>query len=168
MNLRRFSTSMIPFAMVLASHVVACSSDGDTEAPPLAVGSCGDLEQLAELVPVVRRAEEPPPPTGGVLSDGEFVLVSDVLYMGSNGAEGPTGEKNQTTVRIDGSRMVSKISSKPARSVRFTTAGVTLTTSDPCPESLSVGTQEYSATSTELRVFQTLSDGVEVATFQKR
>lgn len=168
MNLRRIFTSTIPFAVVLAGHVVACSSDDGTDATDLAAGSCGDLEQLAELVPVVRRAEAPPSPTGGALSDGVFVLVSDVVYTGPNGETGPTGETNQTTVRIDGSRMESKISSKPPRSVRCTTDGATLTTSEPCPETFSVGTQAYSATSTELRVFQTLSDGVEVVTLQKR
>jgi len=154
-----------------------CSVAGQsTGGPPDACaatssGGCNCLT-LGPMVNTEVASGSPPPPQGGTVQPGTYVLTSGVLYTGSGGFTGP-GPAVQITIQISGG-IVQQVSSESGGAPQtltatFNTNGSTFMEADTCPDS-ATRSGTYTATATtlvlELPMTQASISGIAVETFR--
>lgn len=111
------------------------------------------------MVAATEVASAPPTPAGGKILDGTYVLTALTAYAGAGGKTGSlalTASEVQTvsgtTLQEDG-----KINGQESRfTTTITVSGTILSTSDTCPMP-GTATHGYTATATDLRIYNTMS-----------
>lgn len=119
-------------------------------------GACNALVNVAPQVTAMQVAAEPPPATGGVVSDGTYHLADLTIYTGAGGPSGALPLQLKQTIAIHGTSAdaITEVSGKSqAQSTTFVTAGTSVTTAGTCPNVDPPQAGEYSATASSLVLF---------------
>jgi hypothetical protein len=137
----------------------ACSS-GSTSSDSIALPPpCNALVDDGPMVTATEVAAAAPTPAGGKILDGTYALTTLTAYTGVGGKTGNlalTASEVQTisgtTLQEDG-----KINGQESRyTTTISTSGTTLSTSDTCPMP-STATHAFTATATNLRIYNTMA-----------
>jgi hypothetical protein len=134
----------------------SASSDGSTGAPSDAAGdgasACNTLANIGSPVTITEVAQDPPPPQGGTVVDGTYVLTSETTYTGPGGATGTTGTQT-VTIQITGNTIqVAKDFDPPTSTYTLSTSGTTFSTTGVCPPGVGPLAGSYTATPTSFTV----------------
>jgi len=159
----------------LIAAAASCSSNSSDQSKTTGIvdGSAGACNTLADDGPgVVPRAvaSAAPNPMGGAITDGTYVLSGIVLYTGPGGSTtAPNGTFSAVT-QISGGKMlqVGTVNGTETRyASTFTTSGTTISTNDTCPSPKSE-THSFTASTTELRIYDSAAGGTLEQAFSKR
>jgi len=118
--------------------------------------ACNALVNVAPAVSAMQVATEPPPATGGAVTDGTYHLSDLTIYTGAGGHAGALPLQLRQTIAIHGTTAdaVTEVNGKSqAQSTTFVTSGTTATTGGTCPTVEPPQTGEFSATATSLVLF---------------
>ena len=144
------------------------STDGGTDAGPV---TCSALAVSGAVVSEQYVAGVGPQATGGVVPDGEYVLVSDSIYGSDAGTSGPTGNQRQQTVLFAGNAVSTTIvDSNATQTLQFsiTYAGPTLNLVQTCPAGTNNLGFAYSMLSaTDLQLARGSSRGTQVSLLRR-
>jgi hypothetical protein len=107
---------------------------------------------------------------GGTISDGTYTLTALTAYTGVGGATGNPGLTASEVQTISGTTMQQDgmINGQEKRfTTTISTQGGTLSTSDTCPAPANA-THRYTATATELRIYDTVGGFVLAQVYTRR
>jgi hypothetical protein len=160
----RFATFAL---LAFTTTTLACGGSADGEATPslTPAGECNALVNVASEVPIVREATLPPPPAGGAITDGTYVVTRATLHTGPNGATGPHGSVKMT-VAIAGTKGES-VFDGVTRSMHFTIVGNEMHATNICP-SQGTDTVGFTARPDSLTIYLLDSAGTRVYLLEKR
>jgi hypothetical protein len=131
----------------------AVTDAGLEAAADAAKAKCNALENVATDVPVVAQPATAPPPEGGALASGTYVLTSAVEYTGPGGMSGATSKSMRMTIRIHANGSDAEtVFEGVNRTATLTTSGTTLRAATICPGT-STDENGYTATPTTLTVY---------------
>ncbi|MDB4946006.1 MAG: hypothetical protein JWP97_5540 [Labilithrix sp.] len=151
------------------------SRDGSTGIPKDAGdGSvCSALTMTGFLLDREAVVGEPPTATGGTITDGDYNLVSYVVYVGDTGTAGPTGITARSSIRITGDvieQILETGGNSPSTTVttRSTFSAVTTTFAETqiCPTPGAGGTRQFNASDAQLTLTNLITK--EAFTYAKR
>lgn len=134
--------------------VGACSSGSSGSS-----GACNNLVNDAPTVTATEIATAAPTPAGGTIADGMYALTALTAYTGVGGQTGNLALMASEVQTISGTTMQQDgtINGQESRyTTTISTSGTTLSTSDTCP-SPSTATHGYTATATELRIYDNMT-----------
>jgi hypothetical protein len=150
----------------IALGIAGCSSTSSnsstSSSSPGSDGStaCNDLVDDAAAVEGTEVAASAPVASGGSIADGTYVLTAVTAFTGPGGATGDTGVMASAVLVIAGTTMqqVGRINGQESRyTTTITTSGTRVSTMDTCPAPMA-DAHPYTATSTELRIYDSSSD----------
>jgi hypothetical protein len=159
------SGSSPPDATITIDSAVAIDAS-----PPDAVGFCNTLALPSTLVPQNGVAEDPPPPMGGQLDPGLYVMTDWSVYTGVGGASGPAGPMGRAAISVDGlnyeylNGVTSAAPTITDTSGTYQNSGTTTMSEQGCPN-LASNSFEYSADPTTFVLYISAN---EVLTFTKQ
>jgi hypothetical protein len=133
--------------------VCACSSSSGSST------NCNSLVDDGPTVTATEVAAAVPTPTGGTIANGTYALTALTAYTGVGGPTGNLALTASEVQTISGTTMQQEgtINGKESRyTTMISTSGTTISTSDTCP-SPSMATHGYTATATELRIYDAMS-----------
>ena len=149
------------FAGAWAAAVAGCSSDSSAPA-------CNTLTDDGPTITLMAVVGQAPTPAGGTVVDGTYVLAATTLYTAATTMIPPT--TSSAVIQIAGSTMqqVGLINGQEKRyTSTFTVTGTTVATTDTCPAP-SMGSHQYTATTTELRIYDSATIGTLEQKYAKR
>jgi hypothetical protein len=137
----------------------ACSSSSTSSDSIALPPPCNTLFDDGPTVTAAAVAAAAPAPAGGMISDGAYALTALTAYVGVGGKTGNlplTASEVQTisgtTLQEDG-----KINGQESRyTSTISVSGTTISTSDTCPMP-GTATHGYTATATNLRIYNTMA-----------
>jgi hypothetical protein len=159
--MRRPELTLVVAVLSLASY--ACSSDS----PPAGAPACNTLLNDGPTVTLRGSSAMAPVPAGGTVVDGVYELTAATLY----GVVDVPLRTISAVFAISGTTMqqVGTIDGEEKRyTSTFGTKGTLITTIDSCPSGTTPSVHSFTATATELRVYDaTVSESFE-QTYTKR
>ena len=157
--------SLILFVVASLISFAGCSSDNSG-----AQAACNSLVNSAPSVSGTMVAAAPPVPVGGAIIDGSYVLSALTSYTGPGGSTGSLTDGISTLLVISGTTM-QQVGSINGQELRYTTtistSGTTISTVDTCPAP-STSQHGYTASATELRIYNTSSSQTLEQTYTKQ
>jgi hypothetical protein len=151
---------LILIIVALAFALWACSSDNASSS----AGTCNTLVNDAPMVTLMVVVGAPPVPGGGMIVDGTYVGAAATLYASAGANVPPTTFSAVIQIAGNSMQQVGTINGMEKRyTSTFTVSGTTVTTSDSCPAP-SMGSHLFTATATQISIYDTTSLG----TFEQR
>lgn len=126
--------------------------------------SCQGVPREGTNVAETAIAAAPPTPTGGNVGSGKYYLTLWESYTGAGGAQGATGEVRRTTLVVTGTKLqfattdVEQAIDLPIAAEEAQTQGSTLTSNELCPLAGRARTRGFSASPTEIELFETVAN----------
>jgi hypothetical protein len=152
------------FVCAWAAAVAGCSSDSSAPASTV----CNTLTDDGPTITLMAIIGQAPTPAGGTVVDGTYVLAATTLYTAATTMIPPT--TSSAVIQIAGSTMqqVGQINGQEKRyTSTFTVTGTSVATTDTCPAP-SMGSHQYTATATELRIYDANPIGTLEQKYTKR
>jgi hypothetical protein len=153
--------------LFVALLLLRCSSDS-TDGPANTV--CSSLVDDAPTISYTVVAAAPPIPTGGPIADGTYDLSALTVYTGVGGSTSPIASTAHVVLVISGNTMqqVGAVDGVPrSYTTTFTVSATTITTTDTCPSPVT-SRHQFSASPTDLRVYDPGSGKMLEQTYTKR
>jgi hypothetical protein len=147
---------MVPRPSIAAAFLCMCACSSGSSGSATA---CNDLVDNAPTVTATKVAAAAPAPAGGTIANGMYALTALTAYTGVGGSTGSLALMASEVQTISGTTMqqAGTINGQESRyTTTISTSGTTLSTSDTCP-SPSTATHAYTATATELRIYDSMA-----------
>lgn len=152
------------FIGALAAGPFGCSSDSSGSQ---SIGACNTLVDDAPTISLMLAAGSAPTPAGGTVVDGTYVFTAATLYTTVSSVP-PTSFS--AVLQIAGTTM-QQVGTINGAEQRYTSTidvnGTSVTTSDTCPMP-NVATHQFTATATELRIYDASALGTVEQMYMKR
>jgi hypothetical protein len=133
-------------------------------------GGCNTLVDDASEITSTVLADNAGAPTGGRIADGTYALSAFTVHTESGGPTQATAERIGALFQIQGKTM-QQVGTANGVEKRYTstfvTSGSTITTTDSCPMP-KTETHSFTATGTELRLYDTVPDGTVEQIYSRR
>jgi hypothetical protein len=159
-----------------AVGAVACSSSSSSGVGSSDAGAtaCSSLTNDGEPIVKNQVAQDPPPPAGGAIADGHYVLTGYTIYTGQGGAAGTLTDavRLAVTISASGTKLLVVMSEdgNPDEHTAWTqgTNGTALTHTQDCPATGQVDPGTYTAGPNELTWYFASGGRTEAWTLTRR